>query len=127
MFSFTDPKTECKKPLFPISQPSKIEPLSQRNKLMFTLSSSKAQDAQVNRETPSATTFTHSAAQLPPGPAPPGPAPPGPAPPVFPIPKDDIVNTFFESIKNMEVAEVVTTLNKITATNPAFKGKVLHI
>ncbi|XP_069586573.1 uncharacterized protein [Ranitomeya imitator] len=133
-----DPKTECKKPLFPISQPSKIEPLSQRNKLMFTLSSSKAQesdatsnfnpttnifvkkDAQVNRETPSATTFTHSAAQLPPGPA-----PPGPAPPVFPIPKDDIVNTFFESIKNMEVAEVVTTLNKITATNPAFKG--IHV
>ncbi|XP_077125654.1 uncharacterized protein LOC143782267 [Ranitomeya variabilis] len=145
-----DPKTQCKKPLFPISKPSEIEPLSQRNKLMFTLSSNKAQesdatssfnpttnifgkkvqDAQVNRETPSATTFTPSSAQSPPGPAPPGPAPPGsappgPAPPVFPIPKDDIVKTFFESIKNMEVAEVVTTLNKITTTNPAFKG--IHV
>ncbi|XP_073443825.1 uncharacterized protein [Dendrobates tinctorius] len=173
-----DPATQCKKPLFPISQPTEIEPLSQRNKLMFTLSN-KAQesdapsnfdpttnifgkkDAQVNRETHSAkTTLSPSAGPAPPGPAPPGPAPPGPAPPgpappgpappgpappgpappgpappgpaplgpappLFPIPRDDIVKTFFESIKNMEVTEVVTTLNKITTTNPAFKG--IHV
>ncbi|XP_073534562.1 uncharacterized protein [Phyllobates terribilis] len=127
-----DPKTQSTKPLFPISQCIEIEPLSQRNKLLFTVSSNKAEestsnfdpttnifkkkDPQVNKETPSAkTTFAPPGAQL----------PPGPAPPVLPILKNDVVKTFFESIKNMEVAEVVTTLNKITATNPAFKG--IHV
>ncbi|KAM4027377.1 uncharacterized protein ACNLHF_023142 [Anomaloglossus baeobatrachus] len=46
-------------------------------------------------------------------------------PPLFPVANHDIMKTFFESIKNMEVSEVVTTLNKITATNPAFRG--IHV
>ncbi|XP_069814363.1 uncharacterized protein [Dendropsophus ebraccatus] len=48
-----------------------------------------------------------------------------PRPPLFPIAKDDPVSKFFESIKNMEVSEVASTLSKITATNPAFKG--IHV
>ncbi|MEE6465504.1 hypothetical protein FKM82_006575 [Ascaphus truei] len=44
-------------------------------------------------------------------------------PPGFPLPKDEA--NFFASIKKMEVPEVVTTLNNIVATNPAFRG--IHV
>ncbi|KAG8554814.1 hypothetical protein GDO81_003905 [Engystomops pustulosus] len=47
------------------------------------------------------------------------------APPLFPIAKNDIMNKFFESLKTMEIPEVISTLNKITATNPAFRG--MHV
>ncbi|MEE6513058.1 hypothetical protein FKM82_020497 [Ascaphus truei] len=44
-------------------------------------------------------------------------------PPGFPLPKDEA--NFFASIKNMEVPEVMATLNNIAATNPAFRG--IHV
>ncbi|XP_056376730.1 uncharacterized protein DDB_G0284459-like isoform X2 [Hyla sarda] len=46
-------------------------------------------------------------------------------PPLFPIAQDDAVNKFFDSIKTMDVGEVASTLSRITATNPAFKG--IHV
>ncbi|XP_063778857.1 uncharacterized protein LOC134927810 isoform X2 [Pseudophryne corroboree] len=45
--------------------------------------------------------------------------------PSLPVAQDEITAQFFESIKTMDVSEVVSTLNKITTTNPAFKG--IHV
>ncbi|MEE6513110.1 hypothetical protein FKM82_020570 [Ascaphus truei] len=46
-------------------------------------------------------------------------------PPGFPLAKDKATANFFASIKNMEVPEVIATLNNIAATNPAFRG--IHV
>ncbi|XP_068092722.1 bromodomain-containing protein 4-like [Hyperolius riggenbachi] len=46
-------------------------------------------------------------------------------PPFLTHAQNDITSKFFDSIKNMEVSEVVETLTKITATNPSFKG--IHV
>ncbi|XP_040289035.1 uncharacterized protein LOC121001875 isoform X3 [Bufo bufo] len=80
------------------------------------LQNSVSSAPQVNRDACfSQTSFSHSHTS----------SPSRAAPPLFPIAKDDIVNKFFESIKNMEVAEVISTLTTITTTNPAFKG--IHV
>eukprot|EP00079_Xenopus_tropicalis_P026902 XP_012820962.1 PREDICTED: uncharacterized protein LOC100486588 isoform X2 [Xenopus tropicalis] len=47
----------------------------------------------------------------------------------FPIglnmPKNEATATFFATIKNMEVSDVISTLNAIAAKNPAFRG--IHV
>ncbi|KAG8442653.1 hypothetical protein GDO86_011442 [Hymenochirus boettgeri] len=43
-------------------------------------------------------------------------------PPGFNLPKDEITTKFLQSIKNMEVSEVISSLNNIATKNPAFKG-----
>ncbi|XP_075068833.1 uncharacterized protein LOC142158612 isoform X3 [Mixophyes fleayi] len=42
--------------------------------------------------------------------------------PGLPMANDDITAKFFESIKTMDVSEVISSLNSLTASNPAFKG-----
>ncbi|KAM5165273.1 uncharacterized protein ACMZJ9_007736 [Mantella aurantiaca] len=46
-------------------------------------------------------------------------AAPGGSPSIFP--RDDVTALFFESLKDMDISEVTSTLNKLTATNPAFQ------
>lgn len=38
--------------------------------------------------------------------------------------ENDVTAEFLNSVRNMDVDEVTTTLHKIAATNPAFRGNV---
>ncbi|XP_073534675.1 uncharacterized protein [Phyllobates terribilis] len=46
---------------------------------------------------------------------------PAQIPPIFQT-KTEATDAFFKSIKNMDVSEVIVVLQRITATNPAFRG-----